>query len=223
MTVENFNWVRKPVTDKRFKKLINAIKLNSNFEKGPWIAGGCVRKMWQNLDWHNRDVDIFFNSRSQFKSFIDSKVINTKASNDAISVPIISRIVDNIQCYIKHESDNAITYKVIIHNMLSSNTYSVQAIKKCFFESASDVVASFDFTVCQMISDGNNMWATPSAIESLEQNKISVSAEFNADVKPLRAIKYMSYGFEIDDTMYINMLDEIETTKCIVREAEDDY
>lgn len=65
------DWVSKPITDKRFINLMGRMG-NFDMSAGPWIAGGCIRKLWQGKSWVDEDVDLFFPDRETFKDYVDN-------------------------------------------------------------------------------------------------------------------------------------------------------
>lgn len=221
--VVNSNWICKPVTDILFKTVVKEIA-NFNIGIGPWIAGGCVRKLWQDIEWRHEDIDIFFKDETQFDRFAN-KVKTKKSFADVFNS--VNMLPDprtgKTHFSIQHDTNNAKTYSVSVDGINGNNAFKVQAIRKFFPESAIALIEDFDWTICQFVSDGRHMWATPEAIEGITNNHLVLSKTSTRGIKALRLIKYLAYGFEVDDDIVINMLNMLDNTKFRDEVLEDDY
>jgi hypothetical protein len=224
--VVNSNWICKPVTDIRFKTVVEEIG-KFNMTLGPWIAGGSIRKLWQDIEWRHEDIDIFFRNNHQFNVFVDNA--NTKKSIIDVFCDIndihIRPDPRTSKCHfsVQHDTANAKTYSVSIDGMNGNNTFKVQAIRKFFPESAVALINDFDWNVCQFVSDGKHMWASPEAVDGIATNCIVLSKTSTRSIKSLRLIKYLAYGFDVDDNIFIDMLKNLDSTKFRDEVAEDDY
>jgi len=219
--VVNSNWISKPVTDQKFSKLVNDLAVY-DIKQGPWIAGGSVRKLWQGLDWSGEDIDIFFNNRTQIEQFhnhIKYKFIKSKFDLlDEYIQPTNLKKDTDIDVY---ETSNAVSY-TLNNPSEFGEAVKIQAIRRQFYDSAEDLLNDFDWTVCQFVSDGTTMWATPLAERDLAAKNIVLSPTTTRTVKTLRLMKYSAYGFNASDEMMIAALSGIESGNAS-QDTEDDY
>jgi hypothetical protein len=110
--------LKKPLTDVKFKQLLEHLPA-INMHEGPWITGGCARRLWQGLDWHKGDVDVFFASDTQRLTWLDqldhvwNYTYHRKAQNTSVYDILLreyNQAQKELQAYIKLETDNAITF-----------------------------------------------------------------------------------------------------------------
>lgn len=188
--------IEKTVTDNRYKNIVSRF---ADFEFGPWVAGGSVRKAWEGKPWINQDIDFFFASPTQFRTFVD-------------------RISEFGKIEYKHETDNAITYTIYtgpyrptqsMFETLKNLTYlderdpslspenwlNVQFIKRKFYASFEDLLNDFDINIAQFVTNGDIMLATEQALADAENKLIQLNPKSTKGIKPLRFAKYCAYGY----------------------------
>ena len=78
-----------PVTGHKVDKVIKALRPHLNLEKGPWIAGGCPRRLIANDLLTDFDVDVFYNTRITPAL---AKTVNGLDDHDGIFGPISPRV-----------------------------------------------------------------------------------------------------------------------------------
>jgi hypothetical protein len=229
---ENFNQTFRPIKDEQF---INIINILGNFDiiNGPWIAGGSIRKLWQDIEWQDGDIDIFFNCRNQFLNFttslarkLDRNIHYSESTFTSLDNAIEYfhspklKIANQLTIESTYITDNAQTY-TLYGPLADDKAIKIQAICKNFYPSAQNVIFDFDWTICQFVSDGKYMWATPNAIRDIEKNKIVFSDTTTRNIKIPRLMKYIAYGFDPDNELMLKALDYLETGKGC--EVDDDY
>lgn len=189
--------IEKPVTDGRYKKVVSRV---ADFEFGPWVAGGSVRKVWEEKPWNRQDIDFFFASPTQFRTFAD-------------------RVSEFGKIEYKHETDNAVTYKIYTgpyrqkQSMFDSlksvisldeqdpslnpeNWLNVQFVRRKFYASFEDLLNDFDINIAQFVTDGNIMRATEQALVNAENKLLRLNPMSTKGIKPLRFAKYCAYGYK---------------------------
>lgn len=137
------------------------------FPKDGWIAGGAIRGWFSGTE-KLVDIDIFFNSEEACNSY---------------SIEVLKR--KNLL----NANPNAETY--------SWNGTRVQCIRRAWYPTKEDLLDSFDFTVCQFVWDGIDVYATPEAIVSVLRNHLgahNINKEFAVD-SLRRAFKYCKRGY----------------------------
>ncbi len=124
--------------------------------KGPWICGGAVRRAITGLD--ESDYDFFFPGEHELTSFVADLMKRgfTMSSSGKMNVTLTGDIEVGTE-------DKPKKHKVI-----------VQAIK-IYAPSASIVLDSFDFTICQFAMDGGDgILLNPMALFDLTRKKLVV-------------------------------------------------
>lgn len=143
-----------------------------NMENGPWIAGGAPLhwELGKSVQLHH-DIDVWFRDLEQFSA----AVLRLREHADIVC-----------------ETPNAHTYR-FYHSDEGSRT--IQLVKANFFNSAQDVIDHFDFSVCQIVTDGKT-------IQYGEHTRADICAQRLRVVKSRddaakRIVKYLAYGFKM--------------------------
>ncbi len=164
-----------------------------DLEDGPWIAGGAPRRWIQKQSVGRADVDIFCKNSVQYNNIV---------------AELDRRNIDRF-----YNSDNAVSYK--------SDTHRIQVVKK-YFATGEDVLNSFDIRLCQFITDGKNIMFPSEAYSDLKAKKIHFN-KFNEVNAVKRTIKYMCYGFTLDEES-INQMKSGDITYQYIKNSGDlDY
>jgi hypothetical protein len=106
-------------------------------KNGPWIAGGAPLRWWQGQSVGENDIDVF--------------CANAKQAEE-----VIERIKEYGRWTRKYDSDNATTLGYWSKGD-SNKSWTIQVIKRRYFDSLQAVIDSFDMTVCE-IGTGGNEW-----------------------------------------------------------------
>lgn len=174
------DYTRYFLTSQFGRQLAEYLKLD--MDRGPWLAGGAVRKSYLNIDMGESDWDIWFNGPEQF-ALAETKIKELGAS----------------QVY---ASDNAISFKF----QDNSSTHNIQIIRKRFFDNAQQIIEGFDFTVCQLVTDGNRVKLGPYTARDLKSRTLRLAQlEVPKYIIP-RMVKYIVYGYQPCQ----QLLDQIE-------------
>jgi hypothetical protein len=143
-------------------------------------------------------------------------------NSDYLMPPINSRIADPaISSY--HQTDNAMTFKMSGFNdiVMPGQYIDIQFISRSFPKNVSELVSDFDWTVCQFVSDGVTMWASPEAVRDLELRQLQLITDTTRPITLKRIVKYLSYGFDANDDIMMKMMEFLTTGKG--DGVEDDY
>jgi len=145
-----------------------------NMEKGPWAAGGAVRRIIQgdNSDTFG-DVDVFCQDGDQFfKAHSALKYRGDWSENRA-------RNADSF-CF----------------RMKTQKTYhDVQVFKDRRFATVEELLLDFDFTVCMAATDGWSWIADERFFRDLATKELVLNNKNRSDNNLLRVEKYCGYGF----------------------------
>jgi hypothetical protein len=143
-------------------------------KNGPWIAGGAALRWWQGLPVGESDIDVF--------------CANAKQAED-----IIERIKDYGRWQRKFESDNAVTLSYWSKNN-NSKTWTIQIIKRRYFKSLEDVINSFDMTVCEIGTGGNEWVLGKQTAKDIRERNLRLKLPLQPDALK-RVVKYWTYGY----------------------------
>ena len=191
--------------------------IQPNISHGPWIAGGAPLKWYngESVFAGHADVDVFCSNPSQFFG--------------------LKTVLNNNHFTVIHESDNAITFRGHVgpqgHAFVSfgpsekpwskygftepiSYRYcQIQLIRRKYYGTAKDVIDDFDFSVCQIATDGKNTIFGEHTEEDIK-NKVFRQTCYNTHILK-RAIKYITYGYKphsnvIESIMHDTSIDNFE-------------
>ena len=206
----NSNWLSKPITDRIFQKIVNKFS-NYDIDNGPWIAGGVIRKLWQGLKWDDADIDVFFKNKEQFTHFCKNldPYLYEKCEFGNLSQPILAGLtLKSNPIASSYESSNACTFTLT--NLPGVNyAIKIQAIQKDFYNSAEELLEDFDWTVCQLVSDGTTIWAPQHTVIDLSKRNLVLSPTTKRTVKLGRLMKYSAYGFKVSDNIMLDALTSV--------------
>lgn len=148
--------------------------IEPTLEKGPWIAGGAPLRWYQGLPVGQSDIDVFCRSPQQAER-------------------VLERIKGFGRFVVKFVSDNATT--ISYHRKDDWTTeWTIQIIKRRFFNSLTEVINSFDITVCE-IGTGGNEWAMgPFTARDIREKNLRFKLPLQPDA-PKRLTKYWTYGY----------------------------
>jgi hypothetical protein len=157
--------------------------IEPNLETGPWIAGGAALRWYQNMPVGESDIDVFCKNTQQADALID-------------------RIKSHNRFIVKYESNNATT---IQHLSSDGKGWTIQIIKKRFFNSLEEVIDNFDITVCQIGTSGNEWILGDNTAKDIREHNLRMRLPLQPDA-PKRLTKYWIYGYR----PVPGLLDEIQ-------------
>lgn len=145
-----------------------------DMKHGPWIAGGAALRWWQNQPVGESDIDVFCANAKQAET-----------------------IIENIKQYgrwqRKYESDNATTLSYW-NKEKSSKPWTIQIIKRRYFNSLQEVIDSFDMTVCEIGTSGNDWLLGKETAKDIRERNLRMKHPLQPDALK-RLTKYWTYGY----------------------------
>jgi hypothetical protein len=145
-----------------------------DIKQGPWIAGGAALHWWQGQPVGDSDIDVFCASAKQAEE-------------------VIERIKDYGRWQRKHESDNAVTLSYWSKND-SFKIWTIQIIKRRYFKSLEDIINSFDMTVCEIGTGGNEWVLGKQTAKDIRERNLRLKMPLQPDALK-RVVKYWTYGY----------------------------
>lgn len=144
-----------------------------DLKNGPWIAGGACLRWYQNQPVGNSDIDVFCKSHAQAQN-----IINAIKSYGRFTV--------------KYESENAVTLQY--YSKENYIGWTIQIITRRYFNTIQEVINSFDITVCEISTTGNEWVLGPTTARDIREKNLRFKLPLQPDA-PKRLTKYWTYGY----------------------------
>lgn len=172
-------------------------------EAGPWLAGGAVRKTIQSVSLDS-DFDFFFKSQEQLDNFADglrecgARMLTQNDKNEKWILP--SSIPEDV------EGEG-----IYLPEM------EIQLIKFRWYETAEEVIDSFDFTLCQFAYDGEHLFMSDFALWDVARKKL-VPHKITFGTSSLRRLmKYGNQGFTVCGGCLAEILEQVAKNPAIIQ------
>jgi hypothetical protein len=143
-------------------------------KNGPWIAGGAPLRWWQGQSVGENDIDVF--------------CANAKQAEE-----VIERIKEYGRWTRKYDSDNATTLGYWSKGD-SNKSWTIQVIKRRYFDSLQAVIDSFDMTVCEIGTGGNEWLLNQHTAKDIRERNLRMKQPMQPDALK-RLVKYWTYGY----------------------------
>lgn len=165
-------------------------------ENGPWLAGGALRRTILGQDLEKSDFDFFFHDAEQMEKFCK------ELQGCAAEVLLLSQNEKN-RTYLLKDNDGKPNLKV-------------QAVFVNYYESAKDLLDTFDFTLCQLVYDGEDLICGDYSLWDIGRRRL-VPHKITFGVSSLRRIiKYTKQGFTICGGGLAEILNQIVATPEVI-------
>lgn len=138
-----------------------------SLKEGPWVAGGCARRLLQGQSLKRGDIDLFFKSDKSWRKFCDA--------------------LEKHELVVK--TNRATTFLV--------NGLKVQCIRRKYYLTLEEVFKDFDFSVCQVATDGKYLAVTKQANLDIAKQilRFAPCGTIAKSTLVQRMSKYVNYGF----------------------------
>lgn len=174
-------------------------RITSVIGRGAWLAGGALRRtlIGHSLD---SDFDFFFKSADALEAWADI-------------LPSSLKLV--------RETEHHKHYRGTIEG--SELPIDVQAIRFRFYETAEQVIDSFDYTVTMFCLDGKDLVTTPYALWDLGRRKLAVHKVTYPVATMRRLLKYTKQGFTACAGCLQSILKETATSPEAMGQLDIEY
>ena len=206
----------KPLQDTQFLKLLSQLPA-LDAVNGPWVAGGCARKLWMHQTWTTGDVDVFFANQEQREHW--QKELESRDPSRIVEEPsLVTRITNSISdlimregakpkhkgfmCWQRMSTENADTYDVILDDD-HTRSYSLQLVKTRYSSSFWELWRGFDFTVSCFATDNHNLYALKQGVQDSTDNVLRDHGSQNPRNRAFRIFKHYAYGFRVEPQMLL--------------------
>lgn len=140
---------------------------------GPWIAGGACLRWFQGQPVGENDIDVFCSSAEQAQTVIDAVKSYGRYST-------------------KYESENAVTLSY--YDKQNTKTWTIQIIKRRYFNSLQEVIDNFDISVCQVGTGGQEWLLGNDTARDIRERNLRMYIPLQPDAAK-RLAKYWTYGY----------------------------
>lgn len=170
-----------------------------DLEHGPWIAGGACLRWYQGQPVSENDIDIFCRSPKQ-------------------ALELVEKLKSYGRYSTKHESENATTLSY--HNKAGTKYWTLQIIKRRYFNNIQEVIDNFDISVCQIGTGGQEWIMGPHTAKDIREKNLRMNKPLHPDASK-RLVKYWTYGYRPVDGLLDDVRNNPEATK--VFQSDGDY
>ncbi len=158
-----------------------------DYENGPWIAGGSLRRLLDGEDsgpYGSFDIDVFCGKNTchkkvaaivEFSNALLAKRAKARVSIDSLSLPLLQHLADKFA--FENEDDQPI-----------------QVTHRPELATITELLEDFDFTVCQFATDGEYIYYPEQALRDLTTGVLAVNPKSRIKT-PTRFLRYCLYGF----------------------------
>lgn len=163
------------------------------------IAGGAALSWFQHQPVGNKDIDIWFKSKQDFLN--------------------MSNHLTGLEFRKQFDSEYAETFRAASTGVIED--YRIQLIKQPYTDSPNELIKNFDISVCQIATDNNSWWFGEHFLQDLKNKKLRL-----IKIKPnslKRVLKYWSYGFQPDDDLLNNVINNPETIWDFTTNTDEEY
>ena len=189
-------------TDKPFEETTIAILLKALpalSSSGPWIAGGALRRTLIGGEPES-DLDFFFRDADQLSSFT--------AALEAMGLKKF------------RETQHHVHYKGAIGG---GEERDVQCIRFAFYENASAVIDSFDYTICMLAFDGETLTLGDHTLWDLGRRRLAVHKITYPVSTMRRMLKYATQGFTACKGCLATILKVTASTPALLTQLDIEY
>lgn len=137
---------------------------------GPWIAGGALRRTLLGNE-PDSDFDFFFRDAEQLAGFV--------AQLEAKGFQKV------------RETEHHVHYRGVV----DGTERDIQCIRFAFYQSAADVIESFDYTICMLAFDGETLTVGDFTLWDLGRRRLAVHKITYPVATMRRILKYTLQGF----------------------------
>lgn len=190
-------------TDKPFSETTLAgvlRELPSLSKDGPWIAGGALRRTLQGKE-PDSDFDFFFHDADQLEAF---------------RLKLESRGMDKVRETVHH-----VHYRGRLGD--SGIDRDIQCIRFAFYNSASAVIDSFDYTICMLAFDGDKLTLGEFTLWDLGRRRLAIHRITYPVATMRRMLKYASQGFTACKGCLATILTETASRAELLQQLEIEY
>ena len=151
---------------------------------GTWLAGGALRRTIAGKPLTS-DLDFFFRDQGTYdhaRLLVEAKGLKLAREND---------------------------FNQTWHAELDGKVLPVQLIKNWFYEDAERLIDSFDFTICQLAFDGEQLYLGPFTLWDIARHRLTMHKVNYGASTVRRLLKYTKQGYTACQGTFVTLLKQI--------------
>ena len=158
-----------------------------------WLAGGAIRRLisGQNLD---SDFDFFFKSKEKFDEFY----VGIKGDKNLL-IKKETKTDTNIKIELDILGEAGILYKNVIYQLINIS----------YYENAEALINTFDYTLCQIATDGDSLYCGDLTLWDIAGKQIVVNKLTYPVPSMRRLLKYTAQGYYACNGALTKFLQEV--------------
>lgn len=167
--------------------------INPNMQHGPWIAGGACINWFRGREVELNDIDVYCADAQQRSLVIKNLRQYGFWENISTENAITLNKNSDIRVVQYDAIDESISANIPLKIEQTGKDFKTQIICKQFFSSPQEIIDTFDFSVCQIVTDGFEIFTGIHTLKDLQNNILRIEHPSPALFK--RLTKYIAYGF----------------------------
>lgn len=190
-----------------FREVLETL-VRPSWENGPWVAGGSVRRLISGSDPLGSDIDVFFAYEQQKDDFLarvtkDFKVLSSFSNELNTTLTLEMPIATSVDAFGDSKLEKTIVVKL-------------QAIHVDYYEGPAAIIDSFDYTICQLVTDGKQMLVGPYTLFDIGRKRLALHRLTYAVATMRRMVKYTQQGFYACPGMMTNLLNQVVDNPALI-------
>ena len=158
--------------DSDLSRVLDALAWPAITERGPWLGGGALRRTLAHMPLAS-DFDFFFRDADQLETFAAG--------------------LEKAGLVKTRETAHHVQYSGYL--AAATREVEIQCIRFRYYETAEQVIESFDFTICQFAYDGEKLTCGEFALWDLGRRRLSINKITYPVSTMRRLLKYTKQGF----------------------------
>lgn len=168
-----------------------------NCDVQPWLAGGALRRLITKQDFLSGDFDFFFKSEQQRKNFEGQ---------------LIAQGFE-----LKRSTKHA--HEFHYQNFEDNKTLKVQSIFFKYYDNPEEIINSFDYTLCQLVYDGEQLYCGDYALWDIARKKLVINKITFATASVRRMIKYALQGYTVCGGAITHVLNSVAQDPTLINSS----
>ena len=163
-----------------------------DWQFGPWVAGGSIRRLLTGGSPFESDIDVFFASETQKDAWLE----RIKAAfPEAVSLANAQNVT-----------------------LTLPDGKKLQAIHVAYYETPQAVIDSFDYTICQLVTDGERLETGEFTLWDLARKRLVLHRLEYPVPTMRRMIKYVKQGFYACPGMMTDLLTRVVQNPALINQ-----
>ena len=171
-----------------FDLFIHRTEIELDYNNGPWIAGGAIRRAIMRKPANESDIDLFFKTEKQM----------LETQEKLLKCGYVKSLETAHSAFFELKEEPA--------HLLGCMFKKINLVFIEFYESPEDVIDTFDYTICQFITDLKTLVCGPYSLFDLANRRLRIHGITYPNASLRRMIKYGRQGFTACDGTIVDFI-----------------